>query len=390
MDVKAQDPSPALLAEEGAGHQKQISHTFQRGQVYRTIEDFNKQAKHGEDACCKLLESLATLPQRCLTPCSIFSACLSFIVLVLYLIGIIWLCVYDIYDITYVTHETKSQTTSIVLQCDESVVLNNTYVCEYYGFEECGASGDSTHSNASLSPLDSSSMLFIKIQFFIAWIMWCRLRFIMKDMSIFSVTYIFLMLFCNVISYMFRHLGWIYNEDACKILYSPYFSHDFVNAIVSFIAAFVCWIVFVGICLKRVTVGGRYGHTKLIVRWKGNVVDRNQGIVDNCSVATNIAIWLLFAYSAGGSSLWIGIENYTASVQKLLFDHENTGSYRFTSWMNLVEWFGTTIIQYFVPKIHWISVYVFAALATNLLLIVDICIFFLKVIRDLMERCKKN
>merc|ERR1719295_267423 len=105
--------------------------------------------------------------------------------------------------------------------------------------------------------------------------MYCRLRYIMRDMAMFSVNYAFLIVFCNLISYMFRHLGWIYYSKNCKILYSPYFSDDFVSAILSFIISFFLWVVLVGLCLKREPVGN-YGNTKLVLRWKGAVVDKRE------------------------------------------------------------------------------------------------------------------
>eukprot|EP01084_Bolivina_argentea_P101893 182618_1 len=105
------------------------SHTFQTHQVYLTIEDFNKQAKYGEDACAKLLELLSNLPEMCLIPCSMCSACLSILVLLLYFGGIIWLSIYDIYELKYYDINNNYQSASMILDCNENQCLSNEYVC---------------------------------------------------------------------------------------------------------------------------------------------------------------------------------------------------------------------------------------------------------------------
>eukprot|EP00484_Ammonia_sp_Unknown_P007719 CAMPEP_0197075106 /NCGR_PEP_ID=MMETSP1384-20130603/211441_1 /TAXON_ID=29189 /ORGANISM="Ammonia sp." /LENGTH=577 /DNA_ID=CAMNT_0042513949 /DNA_START=42 /DNA_END=1775 /DNA_ORIENTATION=+ len=564
-----QDQRPLLVADaahheqnydpndenkEGRGDEQitmvaRATNRFQQGDVYRQIEAINSQGKVADDALQKLCKNLAKccmrIPDRCLEPCSQLSMCLSIIVLLLYLAGIIWLYTFDIYELHYVDQNQTDQTTSIILNCDEATCLSNRYVCEYYAFDSCPAAPTGNVSNATnassmlfsstetsnapylekfdlaamvfikiqymiswitwsrvrwemkdmsiwslqflvlvlfcnvisymfrhlgwiyyskdcqvmyspyfsadfvgaiisfiisfsawiryvceyyafdscpaasagnvsnatnatnaslmqlsstetnnapyLEKFDLAAMVFIKIQYMISWITWSRVRWEMKDMSIWSLQFLVLVLFCNVISYMFRHLGWIYYSKDCQVIYSPYFSADFVGAIISFIISFSAWIVLLGLLMKR-TEPNRDGNTRLILKRCGKFVDEHRKNIDTASVWANVMIWLFFLYAALGSAVWVGSENYEKNVEYFLQQNHgaNSDDLGFTHWMGFVELFVTTVVQYFVPNVEWLSVYVIAAVATNVLLVLDVFIFCLKFIRDVVEKCERK
>jgi len=76
------------------------------------------------------------------------------------------------------------------------------------------------------------------------------------------------------------------------------------------------------------------------------------------------------------------------SVENMVSGDPGSSPMQYTKWANLVELLLATVIQFFVPKIHWVSIYVIASIASNVMLVVDVFIFCLKVIDDLVEKCK--
>ena len=105
------------------------------------------------------------------------------------------------------------------------------------------------------------------------------------------------------------------------------------------------------------------------------------GRVDRKSMIANILVYVFFAYLRFGAALWLISDN----ILKTVHDTEKSHSH----YNNAAQWFDLLFAEikgYFLPHFHFYYPFALASIFQNLLTLVDIFTFMLRLIRDLVKK----
>ena len=239
------------------------------------------------------------------------------------------------------------------------------------------------NANGDITELSEWQQFWIKAQLCVSYFFWAKIKYQMSFMETLSWQYALFFIANNIMSYIFRHIGFIYyKQNDLIVLYSPYFTQKFLKSIPSYIAAFILWLILSFVCLKKERSNNR---KRLRLRCCGRY-NAEMDRIDTKSVFTNILVWLFLGYASMVSCLWIGIESSFNDAIKII--NNDSGS-SIDGFIGFIELFLTTIIKYFTPKIYWYMPFTLAALCCNISTLTEILIFIMKFIAETADKIKK-
>jgi len=323
--------------------------------TYQKIESCNLIAKKLADFFIAILIFLAKIADKVLTVSEVLSLVLNILAGLLYAVGIVFSMAYSMYQLHYQDTNGNLRHTTLQAECvNIDRILNMPSVCDYYGFE---CTTNTLLGTATLTYLQPKFFVAVENFRIISWGCWILLRLAMRDTKKLYWEYALYFILQNAISYNFRHLGYLHWGN-CPVLYSAYYTQELINNVWTFDVSLVIWFLLVNISLKRV----RTIH--LILRRCGEYLN----VPDIYSVIANVFIFLFVAYAMIGSAIWVAVTNLVNDVQVSTKTHSYS--------VNWFEYFFTTLETYFVPGIFWYAPFTMASLLSNIVTLLDICIFF--------------
>jgi len=224
--------------------------------------------------------------------------------------------------------------------------------------------------------LDDLQIALIKTQQIVSWGCWNALRLEMKDTKIITIKYLMLFAFQNIISYNFRHCGYLHMGSHNNVVYLPFYSKTFINSIWSYAISFLVWLLLVCILLRR-EIDKTSGKKRLVLRKCGKYYPETH-VSDSASIIANILVILFLYYSGVGAAVWIGVDNLRREAIGFL-------SVSHSSSINYAEYFIATIQAYLLPTIYWYSPFTIGSILSNALIIIDIIIAILSVLQAFFE-----
>lgn len=190
-------------------------------------------------------------------------------------------------------------------------------------------------------------------------------------------------------SWNFRSLSFLVLSTKSNILRSIYYSQSFRLGIVTFICSGILWSILVGICLEKAVFRPKKPNsaskTMLKLRKIGSMSEET-GRIDKKSIAANLFVFIFFSYLALAPTIWVVYDNLVKTFNET--QYKTSGSrFNYHLILELINLLIVEIKAYFLSKLSWYYPFILAAILQNLLTTVDIFIWFLKFIDDLIKKC---
>jgi len=269
------------------------------------------------------------------------------------------------YNVTWIVNNTISNSFEILYQnCEGNMIPTST---TFNNFDPV------------LTKLNRSNTNWIKFSLFGFFALWLYMRWRMvENKQVSNILFTILFFTQNMISYTFRDIGFVNDPSKCGVLYLPFFSAGYIEAIATFLVSCLVWFFLIAVVLKRQQLDGDQNRRELVIRTCPCCVRfLHAKLIHWISIAINYLLVLLFVYVLIAGPIWLFCVNFDRQWRHLSLYYSHNRSAE----VAIFNFFLTTLSQYYAnTTLYWISPFVYAAIVTNLLNICDIWIIVFKFI----------